>query len=63
MAGPWIPRVNAGAWSSETVCGQGLEGRFIQFDWLGCTIEFSFGSVAAHERLMAKWRRERGQSE
>jgi hypothetical protein len=54
-----LPRITTGGWSSETSDGQGLEGRFVQVDWFGCALEISFASVAAHERLMAKWRRER----
>jgi hypothetical protein len=59
MAGSWLPRVNSGGWSSETVDGDGIKGRFVQFDWFGRTLEVSFGSIAAHERQMAKWQRER----
>jgi hypothetical protein len=54
-----LPRIATGGWSSETLDGQGLEGRFFEVEWLGCALEISFASVAAHERQMAKWRRER----
>ena len=51
---PWLPRFRTGGSSNETIDGRGLEGRFIQIDWLDFSLSIEVGSVSAHDRFIAR---------
>jgi hypothetical protein len=59
MTGPWLPRFRIGGSSNETIDGRGVEGRYVQFDWLGFILSIEVGSTYANERFLADIRAER----